>query len=251
MSNYTTEVRYICEAKAGLTESKGQNDVNSIIASSMAAIFNFDFPIFNEQYRSVLETKILKHYYTREIAFESVGLWQLKLDTRLNEIMPYYNKLYNSELITFNPLYNTDYTLTHEGERNDTGHATDELDSTITTAGSTESDSSSSSTGWDKFSDTPQGAVSGIDNDTYLTNARKTTDSGTAENDTSYSDTRTQADERENNTIFNSLDEYTNHMVGKMGTESYSELLNKFRETFLNIDMMIINDLSDLFFNLY
>ena len=97
MSNYTTEVRYICEAKAGLTESAGQNSVNEIIAASLSSIFNFNFPIFDEQYRSVLETKILKHYYTREIAFESVGLWQLKLDTKLNEIMPYYNQLYESE----------------------------------------------------------------------------------------------------------------------------------------------------------
>ena len=239
MSNYTTEVRYICEAKAGLTESKGQNDVNSIIAASLSSIFNFDFPIFDEAYRSVLETKILKHYYTREIAFESVGLWQLKLDTRLNEIMPYYNQMYNSELLEFNPFYDVDYTFTHEGERNDTGHSTDDYDSTVSSTGT------GSSNAWDKFSDTPQGAVSGIQNDTYLTNARNATNSN------SYSDSKSQSDDRTNDTRFNSLDEYVNTMVGKMGTTSYSELLNKFRDTFLNIDMMIIEELQDLFFNLY
>lgn len=239
MSNYTTEVRYICEAKAGLTESKGQNDVNSIIAASLSSIFNFNFPIFDEAYRSVLETKILKHYYTREIAFESVGLWQLKLDTRLNEIMPYYNQLYNSELLEFNPFYDVDYTFTHEGERNDTGHSTDDYDSSVSSTGT------GSSNAWDKFSDTPQGAVSGIQNDTYLTNARNATNSN------SYSDSKTQSDDRTNDTRFNSLDEYVNTMVGKMGTTSYSELLNKFRDTFLNIDMMIIEELQDLFFNLY
>lgn len=239
MSNYTTEVRYICEAKAGLIESKGQNDVNSIIAASLSSIFNFDFPIFDEAYRSVLETKILKHYYTREIAFESVGLWQLKLDTRLNEIMPYYNQLYNSELLEFNPFHDVDYTFTHEGERNDTGHSTDDYDSSVSSTGT------GSSNAWDKFSDTPQGAVSGIQNDTYLTNARNATNSN------SYSDSKTQSDDRINDTRFNSLDEYVNTMVGKMGTTSYSELLNKFRDTFLNIDMMIIEELQDLFFNLY
>lgn len=239
MSNYTTEVRYICEAKAGLTESKGQNDVNSIIAASLSSIFNFDFPIFDETYRSVLETKILKHYYTREIAFESVGLWQLKLDSKLNEIMPYYNQLYNSELLEFNPFHDVDYTFTHEGERNDTGHSTDDYDSSVSSTGT------GSSNAWDKFSDTPQGAVTGIQNDTYLTNARNATNSN------SYSDSKTQSDDRTNDTRFNSLDEYVNTMVGKMGTTSYSELLNKFRDTFLNIDMMIIEELQDLFFNLY
>ena len=239
MSNYTTEVRYICEQKAGLYESKGQDDVNSIIANALSDVFNFDFPIFDENYRSILETKILKHYYTREIAFETVGLWQLKLDTKLNEIMPYYNQLYKSELLDFNPFYDVDYTREHEGERNDTGHATDELDSSVTSTGN------NSSNNWDKYSDTPQGAITNIQNETYLTNARQNTGTGT------YTDTRTQADERENSTSFNSLDEYIDKVKGKQGTASYSELLNKFRETFLNIDMMIINDLADLFFNLY
>ena len=44
---------------------------------------------------------------------------------------------------------------------------------------------------------------------------------------------------------------YISHVVGKEGGETYSEMLNKFRETFLNIDMMIINDLKDLFMNVY
>lgn len=73
-------------------------------------MFDFQFPIFDESYRSVIETKILRHYYTREIGLETVGLWKLKLNTKLNEIMPYYNKLYKSELIEFNPLYDVELT---------------------------------------------------------------------------------------------------------------------------------------------
>lgn len=108
MSKYTTEVRYICETNAGLKESKGYNSIAEIIANSRTKIFDFDYPIYDESYRSVLETKILKHYYTREIGLETVGLWKLKLDTKMNEIMPYYNQLYRSALIEFNPMYTTD-----------------------------------------------------------------------------------------------------------------------------------------------
>lgn len=105
MSLYTTEVRYICETLANYDESQGYKRVNDIVEAAAPQIFDDDFPIFDESYRSILEAKILKHYYTREIGFETVGLWQLKLNTKMNEIMPYYNKLYNSELLEFNPLY--------------------------------------------------------------------------------------------------------------------------------------------------
>ena len=108
MSKYTTEVRYICETLAGLSESVGYADIEQVIKNCLPKVFDFNFPIFDESYRSVLETKILRHYYTREIGLETVGLWKLKLSTKLNEIMPYYNKLYKSELIEFNPLYDVE-----------------------------------------------------------------------------------------------------------------------------------------------
>ena len=115
MSKYTTEVRFICETASSLTESDGFNSVNDIIQNAIPKVFNFDFPIFDEAYRNVLLTKILKHYYTREIGEETVGLWKLWLEDRLNVIMPYYNQLYKSELLEFNPFYDVDLTRTREG----------------------------------------------------------------------------------------------------------------------------------------
>ena len=116
MSKYTTEVRFICEKAAGFDESVGYSDVENVLNDSWAKVFDFDFPIFDENYRPVLCKKILKHYYTREIGFETVALWKLKLNMMMNEIMPYFNKLYDSELLKFNPLHDADYTKTHEGE---------------------------------------------------------------------------------------------------------------------------------------
>ena len=75
MSKYTTEVRFICQS---LANNIDVNDVENIIANSIDKIFDFNFPIFDEQYRKILETKILKHYYTREIGEETVGLWKLR-----------------------------------------------------------------------------------------------------------------------------------------------------------------------------
>ena len=114
MSDYTTQIRFICESKSGLTESVGFSGIMEAIENSVDDIFSFDWPIFDEAYRVPLEVKILRHFYTREIGEETFGLWQLRLCDRLNVIMPYYNQLYKSELIKFNPMYDVDLTTEHE-----------------------------------------------------------------------------------------------------------------------------------------
>ena len=109
MSKYTTEVRYICENYAGLDKSVGYDSVADVLDKSWNKVFDFPFPVFDEDYREPLCKKILKHYYTREIGEETVGLWKLRLDAKMNEIMPYFNKLYNSELVAIDPLINYRY----------------------------------------------------------------------------------------------------------------------------------------------
>lgn len=279
MSKYTTEVRFICENYAGYDESKGASDVNEILSQTWNKVFDFNFPIFDEQYRSVLCQKILKHYYTREIAFETVGLWKLKLDTLMNEIMPYYNKLYESELLEFNPFHDADYTKEHEGS--DSGSGTDSGETsqsntgthtgtirdegthreTIGDVGNVQLDETS----WDVYSDTPQGALTNVDNNTYLTNARKVTHE--AETDTtndrtingSNTNLRTfnegttdvNSGTSELNREYSNTDEYIDHVFGKFPGKTYMSLLKEFRETFLNLDIEIIERLSELFFKLW
>lgn len=307
MSKYTTQVRFICETAAGLSESDGQTSVKQIIAAAIPSVFDFDFPIFDESYRNVLETKILKHYYTREIGLETVGLWKLKLDTKLNEIMPFYNQLYKSELIEFNPMYDVDLTRDHNLKREETTKQDATEKGTIEKTGSVDDNThtetsdnqnnesttdiqntkgstskeqlAASKTHYDKYSDTPQGSLQNVQNDTYLTNARliNNTDSQTGEttvsgNDTSKGTTTansstdgtndternisTNDSEEKNvsqnlNKNLNSIDDYIEHVKGKNGGVSYSAMLNEFRTTFLNIDMQVINELSDLFMNLW
>lgn len=211
MSMYTTELRYICESYAGLTESAGYNNIENVIKKALPKIFDFDFPIFDEDYRAVIETKIIKHYYTREISEETVGLWKLRLNTKMNEIMPYYNQLYKAWSVDFNPLYDTDITTEH----------TLDNESTQTTSGKST----------DRFSDTPQGSLQNIENNTYLSNA-------------------TIVDSNASGTS-NSTDEYLEKITGKRGSMSYSKMLDEYRESLINIDLMIIVDLKDLFFKLW
>ena len=242
MSKYTTELRFICESKAGLSNSVGFNQIDDVISNSWNKIFD-NFPIFDESYRSVLCSKILKHYYTREISAETVGLWQLWLNTRMGEIMPYYNKLYESALLEFDPFKDTNYSRNHGGTfTGDTvrnGRSEIDVDNSVTSNGTSNSKN--------LFSDTPQGAITNIENESYLTNATliKDTDTNTTTTDGNSTTQNTET------TGITNTDNWIETIVGKQSTVSYSKLLQEFRDTFLNIDVMIINDLGDLFMNLW
>ena len=282
MAKYTTEVRSICEVNAGLTESKGFDDIESIITNAAPKIFGTNWPIFDENYRLVLEKIILRHYYTREISEETVGLWKLRLVDRLNLIMPYYNQLYESEKLKFEPLNDVDYTDTgnRKGNTKSSGTANTETSGTQdTTRNGTQNttysdketvDRSLDDSQWQLYSDTPQGGVIGIANaegsvgdNAYLTNAQHNTQVLKEDIVTDRSgkrDTTTQ-DKANTNTSGNSdttttgnvdtVDDYTEHIAGKRGSTSYSRMLKEFRETFLNINMRIVDDLNDLFFGLW
>ena len=251
MSKYSTEIRYICESLAGRLESEGYNGINQIIADSRAKIFSFDYPIFDQQYKAVLEEKILKHYYTREICAETYGRWKLFLESRMLEIMPYYNELYKTTLKEYDIFEEVNYT--RSGGRSTEEAGTNSSEGSLEhsgTDGRTDV-SSAENVSWQKYSDTPQGAVTGIDNDTYLTNATKNTaeDSGTltSSGENQYTDSRSDSGEHARNVV----EEYSELIKGKYPGKSYMELIKEFRDNLLNIDKMIIDDLADLFMMVY
>lgn len=78
-----------------------------------------DYPIFDEGYRPILNQKILDHYMFREIGLETPDKFNFFLGRKMREIMPYYNKVYESELIRFDPLA-TDFT--RESRQTDRAH---------------------------------------------------------------------------------------------------------------------------------
>lgn len=128
MSKYTTELRFICESLVPNYEIKS---INEIIEEARQKIFDFDYPIIDESYKKILETKIIKHFYIREIGLETYGLWKLRLDSKMNEIMPFYNKLYESELYKIDPLINTNITKTSTTNGNNTKQGTNNYTSSI------------------------------------------------------------------------------------------------------------------------
>lgn len=246
MSHYTTEVRFLCETYAGLDHSEDYPNVDDIVEAARSKVFG-DYPIFDESYRAVLEKKILKHYYTREIGAETVGLWKLWLNNKMNEIMPYYNQLYRSQLLEFNPLYDVDYTRDYlkknDDKSNGSSNSTDVRNEENTTQ------NLSTGTNWNEFSDTPQGGLAGVDSGNYLTNATKITDNASSSGSTTHTANNSSNGGYVNN--MNGIEDYVEHVKGTHGGVSYAKKLEEFRKTFLNIDLQIINELRSLFFYLW
>lgn len=245
------------------------------------------FPIFDEAYRIPLEKKILNHFYLREIGSETPELFIYYFNRELYEQFPYFNELYRSTLFQFNPLYTVDKTINHTGTKTGTNVRTDDLNESSTNSGqsnstntqSTESSvtssgsnqSSSSGTNKSGFNDTPQGAISGMENalepqgSGYLTNASigksegssssSESSSSSTEGETSGSTNTTSSDTRSRTntgTQSNSntdTDNYIDRVTGYEGKPT--ELIREFRNNILNIDMEVIRSLDSCFMLLY
>lgn len=222
MAKYTTQLRsYI--------ESGGK-------------VFDFDYPLFDPAYKGVLETKILDYYYFREIGLETIGQFKWFLKSKMNRIMPYYNQLYESNEVfkTYDPYKNKDYTI--EDSRTNTTDTTASNTGKVTASSNGSDTSTTNAT--DKHSDTPQSLNDGKD---YLTDMTKRdgTSTTTTEGDSTQDSTENATGK------ITTIDEYTQHFHGHDGMKYPTGILMELRETFLNIDQMIIDELTDLFMNIY
>ena len=231
MSKYTTELRWVIENGYDLQLN--------------------EYPIFDENYRQKLNQKIINHYYFREIGFETVGLFRFYLKQTMNEIMPYYNQLYESALLEIDPLNTINFTetLTRTKIGNDTKNFNE--DTTVNSNGDSNSNSTKNTNFKDVESDTPQGMLSigNIDGELYASYARISKNEDTTTSTAHQETTDTQ--KRKNDEKINREDNENYTRIEKGNRESQSELLMKYRETFLNIDMQVINELNDLFMGLY
>ena len=184
-----------------------------------------DYPIFDENYRETLNNNILHHYYENEIGFETAPLFRFYLNQKLNEIMPYYNELYKAQekLIDDKLLLNN-------------VNLTEELKGRNTTQ--TSSVSQSTNKGKNLFQDTPQGNISQQD-----INAQNVYATNITLNDNSINDNSSANGSGTN--------EYIKTIIGNNGGKFNSDILNDIKNNLMNIDLMIINELYDLFMQIF
>ena len=188
---------------------------------------NFDFglknyPIFNETYRETLNNRILNYYYEAEIGFETAELFKFYLNNTMDLIMYKYNILYEKQEQALENIFNN-VNLKENSTRNNKNK--------INTS------SNSNSNNKNLFQDTPQGQLdfTELENQNWATNY---TMNKSNINDTSES-------EGNNDEI------YARQIQGNNGNKYNIDILNEIKNNLMNIDLMIINELNDLFMGIY
>lgn len=155
-----------------------QTKIRNLAGETHDKIFDFDYPLSNKVNRDDFECQILNHFIMRRIGQETFTAFQLFLENKLNEILPYYNIMFDSLV---------DYNLFNDGEvitRNKSDNGTSTMDSTNTVKS--------------KFSEYPLGQLNDIDNNSYVstqnTNNGTMSNSGTSSNTTIETETRSGLD---------------------------------------------------------
>ena len=196
-------------------------------------VWDFEYPCFYEgEQKTAFEKKILDHYRFHQIGQETVGRWLHYFRTRMREIMPYYNQLYKSEALLYSkedPLESYHLVEEFNMERDATDTYSGETGTNVTRATDTEH----------RFSNTPQGRIENID--THMTEASKDNVTGTD----SGTETSESSSEHSGNV------KTTMVRRGNIGVQPLGDEIQKLRNAFLNIDMMVINELKDLFLLVY
>ncbi len=215
MSRYTTELRWIVEQGLDDLGAAHTEDNWHLIWDKVGLA---DYPIFDKGYRDTLNAKIVRHYYTREIGAETAGRFRMFVRDAMHLIMPYYNQLYESEILAagIEPL--GDRNLKHIEHA--WGNAENMADNTTT--GTTSSQN--------VFQDTPTNEMipAQIKNMQYATNV-------TLDEDAATSTGKSTSNGSYDNMVERSESGYST---------SQADLLQKYRETFLNIDRDVVEDVE-------
>lgn len=301
MSSYTMQLRSYIESFSQYDSNLSMRDKIEI---GRKKLFDFDYPLFDENYRKVFETHIIRKFYMREIGFETEGLFKFQLETWLSINMPYYNKLFESEMLKYDPLVNSEMKVTHnqkiEKSQADTKTTDTDIDTKQRTLGTsksygesetnqknsgTDSVSSKDTTNTDDFerhvkSDTPDGRLAlqteegkgvieyaseieenKINNNSISNkesdkkhdhNKAETIKADSIANTDSSTDGSSKLNSINNlNSNINEVEDFIQHRQGKIGETSYSDLVMKYRNSFIRIENMIHKELQQLFMLVY
>lgn len=229
------------------SNTKATEELRDLVAAGVD-IWDFDYPSYYKgEQKTAFEKKVLDHFWTRQIGQETVGRFLLYFRRTVREIMPYYIQRYESvDLMKdpeIRPLDNYNMIEEYEQETSDTGTA------------SNETTGSSSGTGLEKKtlaeSITPEGNLNWALNPEnpetitldYASNVQQEI------NDNKASETSESSGSTSSSNKGSSSHKLTRR--GNIGVTTYAQLLEGYRETFLNIDMEIINELDSCFLGVY
>ena len=242
MARFTMYVRDVCDMLNYRNQGKVYYDYAENIKNAIPYIFK-DFPLFDESHREELCTKILKHYYMREIGMETYEAWLLKLDERMNLIMPRYNEEYKTLALDYDILQDVNVTTTGNSSTNSNGETTSnqKIEETITGNSEITGETTSNSL----LSDTPQMNYANVDYATELTENNENRSENTTNNQSSTNNQQMTGNTKDTSTTENSV------TVKGINGHTNMSMINEYRQNIINVDEKIVNALSDLFMTVF
>lgn len=182
MSNFTTQLRCICESLAQQHSSDPNilnYGLNTVIGIARPYIFDFSYPkLADWQEAESIETDIIKKFYFREIGYETFGRWKLALECKMHDIMPYYNALIESAKESYNIILpEVEREITNQSGSEDKSLSATESNKTTGNKNYTEAENKDGS----RKNDVTDAQVSANTNDSQTTlTATESTDSNTS-----------------------------------------------------------------------
>lgn len=226
LNNINTEPPTLYSLMNSIVNYNNPNPVkiSELSKNARTTIFNFDYPLSSNVLKEDFEVMILNKFIQRRIGYQTFTSWQLQLNVKLNEIMPLYNKLFDSL---------EGWDLFNDGEQV-TRDVTDNriIDGTSSQSGS----GSTNQTSDRRYSELPQNQITNVQNGTYLTTYNYDTENGTT---TQNSSTTTKSDDKGN------LKETI-----KRSPADKIKIYQEFIQNKNNIYTMIFKDLDSLFYQI-
>ena len=242
MANYTMEIR-------------------QMIDNSLIGLFTFDYDFYsdNPKDKEEFEKLFVQWYYFREIGFETPERFKLKLQAKLNMIMPYYRQLALTEwdkVRTVEQMMtskNLKETSTHEQSITGNNESSSNGQSNQSGKGSTTQHQSTTNTQNGKSSNLSDGVSQASLEDGYLTSTSSVDDKGVQTLSGSTTDNTevksSQNTSGTNNQVLTESTTFTSE--GDIGIQTPAYAITEWRKILININQMIIEECNDLFMKLY
>ena len=242
MANYTMEIR-------------------QMIDNSLIGLFTFDYDFYsdNPKDKEEFEKLFVQWYYFREIGFETPERFKLKLQAKLNMIMPYYRQLALTEwdkVRTVEQMMtskNLKETSTHEQSITGNNESSSNGQSNQSGKGSSTQHQSTTNTQNGKSSNLSDGVSQASLQDGYLTSTSSVDDKGVQTLSGSTTDNTevksSQNTSGTNNQVLTESTTFTSE--GDIGIQTPAYAITEWRKILININQMIIEECNDLFMKLY
>ena len=210
-------------------------------------LFDFNYQFDDLVFKKELEEHVIQYFYDYEIGQETPDIFKRKFKARWMRIIGYYNTLYNTTLLEYDPL--TNYSLNEAMEQLSTSNSegtSTSVHNTVTTGENTGSESGEGQTN-EKASDYPQQAITAgnyLSGEKFGTFSDSKTNSNFSESNVDDSGSITNANNQESNTS------YQKTIEGITGI-SYQDLIKKQRDLIIRIPDMVCQEMKPCFVLVY